>query len=167
MVESLFMALVMTAVLFAALQLCILSVDDMICNEAAFAAMRVGIVTPAARVREVVERTADRLLLPHTYARTGIVPREVTVWHDTVQGVDLRDHGDRLIEKYNANIKYDVRIMFSSLLAPWSHARLFAGGDRALARVARARFVKSPDEEFYYAAYPGARPFTEHVDDGA
>jgi hypothetical protein len=44
-----------------------------------------------------------------------------------------------------------MRLMFSSLF----------GSDGARTQWARARMIKSPDEEFYYKAYPGARRFVK------
>ncbi len=55
------------------------------------------------------------------------------------------------LKKYNVKIKYNMRLMFSSLF----------GSDGARTQWARARMIKSPDEEFYYKAYPGARRFVK------
>lgn len=160
MVESMFIVLVLTAVFFAALQLCIMAVDDMVCNEAAFSALRVGIVTPARQLSKTVKETAFILLLPHVNSALSIIPGETKIWHEKIAGKDMRDHGGNVVHKYDINVYYTMRLMFSSLLRPLNRAVLLGGGIPFVERTASARLVKSPDEEFYYKAYPGARPFT-------
>jgi hypothetical protein len=164
LVESLFITVIMTAVFFAALQLCIMVVDDMICNEAAFSAMRAGVVTPARNLSATVKNVSENMLFPHTYTHKSITLDESTLWHDTIAGQDIRDHSDRAVEKYDVGIQYSIHIMFASLLQPFSQSVFFGGGRRVIERVASARMVKSPDEDYYYKAYPNAQPFTREPD---
>ncbi|MCX5778955.1 MAG: hypothetical protein NTU66_07065 [Elusimicrobia bacterium] len=161
LVESLFITVIITAVFFAAVQLCIMAVDDMLCNEAAFSAIRAGVVTPARDMRDVVKKVSDTILLPHSYTRLSIILDDNTLWHDTIAGQDIRDHGGAAVQKYDVGIKYTVRIMFASLMQPFTQSVFFSGGKRTLSRVASARMVKSPDEEYYYKAYPKAPVFTK------
>ena len=164
MVESIFIVLVLTAVFFAALQLCIMAVDDMVYNEVAFSALRVGIVTPARELSERVKNSTAFLLVLHAISFSSIIPGETTVKHEKIAGKDMRDHGGAAVHKYDINVHYTMRLMFSSLLRPLNHAVLLGGGIPFVERTASARLVKSPDEAYYYRAYPGAQPFTRPPD---
>jgi hypothetical protein len=74
------------------------------------------------------------------------------MWDETIAGKPAVDHQKQEIRKYNTNIAYQTRVMFSSLL------NLPVSG--IWQQTARARLVKSPDERYYYRAYPGARSFS-------
>jgi hypothetical protein len=164
LVESLFIVIILTGVFFAALQLCIMVVDDMVCNETAFSAMRAAVVAPARKMSSTVKNISKDLLLPHAYTRLSIMLDETTLWHDTIAGRDIRDHCGNAVQKYDVGVKYTVRVMFASLLQPFSNSVFFSGGTGTFSRVATARMVKSPDEDFYCKAYPNARPFTKGTD---
>lgn len=158
MVEALFAVIFFTAALFAAVQLAIIGMDDLAVNEAAFSVMGIAAVTPAARVREAVDAATAVRLLPH-HGGDNVTGFRATVWDEKILGRDMPDHAGRQIKKYNVNIAYDVQLMFASLLRPFSGSIFLSGGDRVRTQTARARMVKSPDEEYYGRAWPGAASF--------
>jgi hypothetical protein len=62
MLEALFVIAFTTIIMFAFIQICIMSVDDMIANEAAFVAMRSAAVTKSKfRAKEAEERVKNYL----------------------------------------------------------------------------------------------------------
>jgi hypothetical protein len=166
MIETLFISVIVVAALFASIQLCIITVNALICNEAAFAAMRIGAVSGGDQLQENVKDAVQALLLPH-YATAGrnFLQHETTCWNNTIEGEPAPDHANNAILKYNTNITYSTHILFPSLLQPFSRLVFFSGGNSILDQTARARMVKSPDEKYYYRAYPKARCFTRENED--
>jgi hypothetical protein len=75
-----------------------------------------------------------------------------------INGKDIQSsHSGAKAQVYNTSIKYVQSIMFGSLL---SGPRIMPIGNINLVKnAARARMVKSPDEEYYYKAYPEAPNF--------
>jgi hypothetical protein len=70
MVEALFVVVFTTVIMFAFIQICIMTVDDMVANEAAFVAMRSAAVTKSTfRAKEAKERVQNYL----TFFYPGIV----------------------------------------------------------------------------------------------
>ncbi|MDR3275011.1 MAG: hypothetical protein LBS81_03385 [Endomicrobium sp.] len=63
MLEALFVVIFITVIMFAFIQICIMGVDDMIANEAAFVAMRSSAVTKSrVRVNEAENRVKNYLI---------------------------------------------------------------------------------------------------------
>lgn len=162
MVETLLIITILTAMAFAALQLCIVVVDDVFCNEAAFSAVRSAIVSPQSEKEKCTKDTARFLLIPHAIFFNNLIYDDTHLWDNTIAGKDVRDHGGVYIRKYNANIEYRILLAMASLLKP---SQGFAPGTASMNHVARARMVKSPDEAYYFKAYPHARPFTERTNE--
>jgi hypothetical protein len=160
MVETLFVIIIFTAAAFAGIQLCIIAVDDMISNEAAFTAMRSAVVSKQANMQNTASQTALQLIVPHCTGLNNLLYQETKVWNDAVLGKKMYDHSGFEIMKYNTNIRYQVRIMFASLLRPLHSFSFLSGGVPMVSQTARARMIKSPDEAYYYKAFPDADNFT-------
>jgi hypothetical protein len=158
MVETLLIIVTLTAVAFAALQLCIVVLDDLICTEAAFSAVRSAVIAPDADCASRAENTARLLLFPHAVSLNNMAYDATRVWTKTVEGRDIRDHGRIPLRAFNANIEYRVFISMASLLRP---SGITHTGPADLHHVARARMIKSPDEAYYFRAYPHARRFSQ------
>ncbi len=169
MIETLIITVIITAFMFAAMQLCVTVIDDMTANEAAFASMRVVCVAPSRAVQERANEAANQLLGWNFFSgRNNFLPftTEARVWNETINGhQEMRDHSGVQIRKFTTGVRYAVSVMFPSLFQPFHHFTFFSGGNPILERRARARMVRSPDETYYYRAYPGGRPFTREPDE--
>jgi hypothetical protein len=159
MLETLLVIIILTAIGFAALQLCIMVVNDMICNEAAFASVRSAVVSKHSDASSHTDQIARLLLLPHFLTQKDILYEETKLWDSTILGEEMLDHSDATIKKYNANIRYRMRLSFASLIKP----SLLNSG--YVSHTARARMIKSPDESFYFKAFPEADNFTDPGDE--
>ncbi|HBU68753.1 MAG TPA: hypothetical protein DEE98_00035 [Elusimicrobia bacterium] len=162
LVESLLIAVILTAAVFAAFQLCVIAVNDMIFNEAAFAAMRSAAVSQGHEHAEKQARaTAKMILLPHFAASSNnLVNYSVRLWDNEPLGKNMLDHSGTPVIKCNTNIEYSTKIMFASLIKPFHNFSFFSGGNPLISQTARARLIQSPDRDYYYKAFPGADNFT-------
>lgn len=158
MVETLLTIVIFTTIAFGALQLSIMALDDMICNEAAFASVRSSVVSRHTQGQTNARDCARILLLPHLN-RKNLMYEDMGEWSNTPLGKGHGDHTQHDIIKSNINIRYRINLAFASLIKP----ALLAGN--LVQHTARARMVKSPDEKYYYKAYPEAMNFTETPDE--
>ena len=154
MVETLITTVFLTIVAFAALQLVIMVVNDMSMNEAAFAASRVAVVSKGTEIEEKMRNVAAVLLAPEfVSAGRDLIPQVPEVQGASVAGI----HSGTYVQICSTNIKYMQRIMFGPLLGG---PRIMSNGNVTfLKNTARAKMVKSPDEEYYDKAYPNAPNF--------
>jgi hypothetical protein len=218
MVEALFVVVFTTIVMFAFLQICIMVVDDMTANEAAFVAMRSAAVTERSERQSEAEgrvksyynyyyyffsnmpnsaaialgrsfNFSDKSTIKRFYARNTNNTQEqssdgnedsgagdnaeaegqgVTIWPQSNSNVKYtRDFSGNALYKNTVKIYYFTRVMFGWLVAAETSERTWADrfiagiGSRRRYQSARSRMMPSPDENFYYKAYPGARKFDE------
>lgn len=71
-----------------------------------------------------------------------------------ILGNNIVDHSNKQIKKHNVKIAYGMNIIFPKLFGRFLPYR---------EQSARARMIKSPDEEFYNKAYPDAREFFKYA----
>lgn len=206
LVEALFVVVFTTVIMFAFLQICIIAVDDMTANEAAFAAMRSAAVTSGSdndKLDEAKNRAKNYLLVfyPFTFSETASRAagsfglsnsdkvgsffgrqndnrdeeeditatddsRFVTMHKPATANRKTTDYSNKAVTDYTVKIYYFTRVMFGSLVAKNTSKRenedilLGRSGSRRY-QSARNRMVPSPDQAYYYKAYPGARNFEE------
>ncbi|MBN1622109.1 MAG: pilus assembly protein [Endomicrobiales bacterium] len=162
-VETAFLIILISAICFAALQICIFVVNDIICNEASFASARVAIISTkvsSSQIQKDAENTALKILT-WFFSTNNMMYKETTLWDKKPLGWQIPVGNNENILSYTTNIKYDTKIMFSSLLNPFHNFTFFSGGNPLLERSARARLIRSPNRDFYNKAYPEAESFNE------
>ncbi len=153
--EGLFAVMIITVIMFALIQVCVIVVNDVLYNETAFITTRAVIVTPAAKIRDRAQKVAEKAAMLNGLKFNNIEDSsendgaKATNWNGTVLGADIKDHSGINLKKYNVKLKYKMKTMFAAIL----------GEQRTRTQWARARMIKSPDEDFYYRAYPQAREF--------
>jgi hypothetical protein len=148
MVETLITTVFLTVIAFAALQLVIMVVNDMTMNEKAFAISRVAVVTKSDELERKINLVSALFLIPDLkLAGCNFVPYEVPVYGKSVPG----SHSGTSVQVYNTTIKYVQSVMFGSLLG--GSQIMSIGNVNLIKNTARARMIKSPDEEYYDKAY--------------
>ena len=150
--EGFIVACIITVLMFAAIQVCIVVVDDMYLNYSAFSAVRKIVVTKNKEISDTAKQTVSKLLFPYMLNSKSIFDYKTTHWDENILGNKILDHDGKQINKHNVKIGYYAKVMF---------ARFF---DSVFYREqsARARMVKSPDEKFYTKAYPDAKEFPKY-----
>ncbi|MDR2426331.1 MAG: hypothetical protein LBD46_04025 [Endomicrobium sp.] len=202
LVEALFTVVFTTVIMFSFLQVCIIVVDDMSANEAAFTAMRSAAVTKSSkREEEAYERVRNYLFLfyPLSNIKSIFTPSNLVYSdkntvrnyfgrnrdsensdedYETTEGYNEEDksvtleRNDRnrpayndfsgmVIDAYTVKFYYFTRVMFGSLVAKLNSKKDIIFGGARRYQSSRNRMVTSPDEEFYYKAYPEAKEFYE------
>jgi hypothetical protein len=188
MLEALFVVVFTTIIMFAFIQICIMVVDDMIANEAAFVAMRSATVTKSKfqtkEVKESVQKyltsfypgiifgattftpsrfvLSDRNSVERYFNKTDScgesenitgsddVSKCVTIWKGKKK---FKDYSGKNIAKETTKIYYFTRVMFGSLIAKNNSFK------NRRYQSARNRMIPSPDDKYYYKAFPGAKNF--------
>ena len=177
LVETLLVIVSITVVCFAMIEFCVIVMDDLICNEVAFSIVRTAVVTKigagadnnsdreASALRQTTLPAAGLLLLTSglvNLKNLNFIPTaaetEVGFLNDG-NGGRLKDNSERDIRLYNTTMKYYVNTMFIRLIDPFGTNSFSFNGHGMLQRFARARMVKSPDEEYYDHAYRDASKF--------
>ncbi|MDR2773073.1 MAG: pilus assembly protein [Elusimicrobiota bacterium] len=194
MIEAVVTIVFITIIMFSFLQICIIVVDDMTANEAAFVAMRSAAVTPSqSRSKEAKSRAENYLMLFYPFSAidsAGIVSNfafsdknevekyfaadnngetledsakdskdAVTLWNGEKK---TKDYSGSYITKQTVKIYYFTRTMFGSLTAPKNSKKHFFESGRRRYQSARNRMFPSPDEKFYYKAYPNGERFKDY-----
>lgn len=160
MVESMLIVVLLTIVLFAALQILVVVINDMVVNEAAFSAARASAVTSGedARLKEKTGLVTLALLSPHYSSGNLLTAGADTT---TTMNNDYCYYSKGGSVRLDTEIDYTSRILFPSLVRPGG-SKAFPGNTGGVMRnTARARMIKSPDEEYYDKAYFGARLFND------
>ncbi|MDR3049315.1 MAG: pilus assembly protein [Elusimicrobiota bacterium] len=184
MLESLFAVFFITMIMLAFIQFCIMVMNDIGANEAAFTAMRSAAVTKAKyRTKEAKERTERYLLFfnPMSFSPKGITltdkklverffkrgfrsgeeetieeseenSKSVTVW---AGGKKIKDYGGNTMTKKTVKIYYYTPVIFGRLFPNTESNKRYQS--------ARNRMFPSPDDDFYYKAYPGAKKFKDFL----
>jgi hypothetical protein len=189
LLEALFVIVFTTIIMFAFLQVCIIVVDDMIANEAAFVAARSASVTESKfRLKEVQSRVKSYILFFYPLAifsnsnfnlshfvfvnksdfeknfKTFNSEREkemsykevsdnenfITIWKGQKK---TKDYSGRELSKETVKIYYFTRILFGNLVAKNNSVK------NKRYQSARNRIVPSPDQSYYFKAFPGAKKF--------
>ena len=154
MTETLITTVFLTVIAFAALQLVIMVVNDISMNEKVFAMSRVAVVSKSGEVSGKIQFVSTLFLLPDvSLAGYNFVPYEVPVEGKSVSGI----HSGTSVQIYSTTIKYAQSVMFGSLLS--GSQIMSIGNVNLIKNTARARMVKSPDEDYYDKAYPDAPNF--------
>ena len=153
LIEGLLITVIVTVLLFAAIQVCIVVVEDMYANYAAFYATRKVIVAENKNIADVASKTVRKFFAPYMLSSKSILNYKTTHWDETILGNKKEDHSGNQIKKHNVKIAYDTRIIFYKLFNLFVPIR---------EQSARARMVKSPDRDFYNKAYPGAKNFAKY-----
>ena len=197
LIEALFVVVFTTIIMFAFIQICIIAVDDMIANEAAFVAMRSAAVTRNKwRAEEAEKRAKNYLKFFYPFSSLGtsnFTPshfvfsdkktvekyfkesdkyekddskeifadtnssdpesKSVRIWKGEKT---TRDHSGKIIAKETVKIYYFTRVLFGSLVSKGNSFK------NRRYQSARKRMVPSPDEEYYYKAFPGAKKFEKN-----
>jgi hypothetical protein len=129
-------------------------VDDMFANFSAFYATRKVVVSKTKDITSVAKNTVSKLFRIYSVQSASIINYKTTHWDDTVLGNNIVDHSNKQIKKHNVKIAYYMNIIFPKLFG-----RILPYREQ----FARARMIKSPDEEFYNKAYPNAREFSKYA----
>ncbi|MCB4791003.1 MAG: hypothetical protein LHV68_03855 [Elusimicrobia bacterium] len=149
LIETLLCTVFLIIICFATIQLCIVVIHDLISNEAAFSIARAASVTKDENTLDNRVKTAAAiLLLPH-FNLNSFVPVKARTESTDIAGRKV----------YNVTLEYFINTMFAYFIDPLAKDTYSLGSSRFLKRFARARIVKSPDEEFYNKAYPQANEF--------
>ncbi|MGE4384712.1 MAG: hypothetical protein AB7E39_02450 [Endomicrobiaceae bacterium] len=149
LLEGLIISLLITIFMFGAIQVCIMCVDDMFVNFVAFRATRKISVTKRKQINNTAKQSVSKILSIYSLNSNSIRDYKTTHWDEEVLGNKIKDHHNSSINKHNVKIGYDVKIMFGRLFNASSYRH----------QSARARMIKSPDEEYYNRAYPDAKEF--------
>lgn len=154
MVETLLITVFLMIVAFAAIQMCLIAVTDIISNEGAFAIERVAVVS---KQNEATNNTLLAAL--YIFSREvslsdlGYAPFRAWLQNSTIGKI----HENKIVETYDLSLQYITRISFASILKP---PGLFSLGNiNFLKSTTRARMIKSPDEEYYNKAYKDGETF--------
>jgi Flp pilus assembly protein TadG len=179
LVEASLVLVFITIVMFAFIQICIMLVDDMTINEAAFAAVRSAAVTKSKdrakeaeiRVKDYIEYfypisnsnghfvfsnkvTVDSFLSAgesdEEIAAEDSAGKAVTIWKGDKT---MKDFSGKNIAKQTVKIYYFTKTAFANLIAKTNSS----GSKRY--QSARNRLFPSPDEGYYYKAFPDAENF--------
>jgi len=197
LLEALFVVIFTTVIMFVFIQICIITVDDMIANEAAFVAMRSAAVTETKwRSKEVQDRVKNYFMFFYPtviFGKSNFNPSHF-VFSDKktvekyLRGIDsdnevgdetvitddnflnpedsyasiwrgektTKDYSGRSIAKETVKIYYFTRVLFGYLVSNSNSFR------NKRFQSARNRMFPSPDEDYYYKAFPGARKFEQN-----
>ncbi|WP_413853943.1 hypothetical protein [Candidatus Ruminimicrobium bovinum] len=163
LIEGLIVCMLVTALMFGLIQVCILVVNDMLYNEVSFSATRAVTVTKEKDIQNFSKKTVNKLLVASGLV-SGLLFSDIeqdgrdsddektktTNWQGTILGENIIDHSGTNIKKYNVKVNYKTRLMFYKLF----------GGNLFRQQSARARMIKSPDIQYYDKAYPNAKSFS-------
>jgi hypothetical protein len=189
LLEVLFVIIFTTIIMFAFLQVCIIVVDDILANEAAFVAARSASVTENKfRLKEAQNRVKSYISFFYPLAvfsnsqfnpshfvfvnkkdfkenfKTSISESEkeisykevfdnrnfVTIWKGRRK---TKDYSGKDLSKETVKIYYFSRVLFGNLVAKDN------GVKNRRYQSARNRIVPSPDQSYYFKAFPGAKKF--------
>ena len=150
--EGFIVACIITVLMFAAIQVCIVVVDDMYLNYSAFSATRKIVVTKSKNISDTAKQTVSKILLPYMLNSQSLFNYKTTHWDEDILGNKISDHSEKQIHKHNVKIGYYARIMFGRFFNSLYYRE----------QSARARMIKSPDEDFYNKAYPDAKEFKKY-----
>ncbi|MDR2709455.1 MAG: pilus assembly protein [Elusimicrobiota bacterium] len=195
MVEAVFSILFTTIIMFGFLQVCIIIVDDMTANEAAFRAMRSAAVAGKSERSKVARDWAKkhlRIFYPMAeFDEGGFLSSFVLSTNDEVkeffnrtkgsqetetpdissnEGITLwhgskttKDFSGKSLSKQTVKIYYFTKVMFGKLIAPKNSKDNVLQSGAKRYQSARSRMFPSPDEDFYYKAYPDGKRFEDSV----
>lgn len=154
MIETLISTVCLVIITFAALQLVIMVVNDLAMNEASFAISRVAVVSKEIDVKQNTFTASGIVLVPQTNLNNmNFAAYDVPVDGKQIPG----SHSGTAVQIYNSTVKYIQSVMFGSLFS--GQQIMSIGNTNVLKCAARARMVKSPDEDYYDKAYNGAQNF--------
>ncbi|MDR3112579.1 MAG: hypothetical protein LBU55_05410 [Elusimicrobiota bacterium] len=183
LLEASFVLLFTSVVMFAFLQICIMVVDDMSINEAAFTAIRSAAVTKSRNRAKESENRVEKYVeffYPKTLGKDHFVFSNSAIvdkyFHTSSTGVDeegestepsdtgksitlwkgtktIKDFSGKSVAKQTVKIYYFTKTIFSSWVAKFNSSK----GNRY--QSARSRLFPSPDEDYYYKAFPTAFNF--------
>ncbi len=154
LVETLLTTVMLTVVVFAAIQFCVIIVNMLIANEAAFSVSRVAVVAANDEaLKKNTQWAALFLLARHvSLGNFQFIPDDIPVDKKTLAACHKTE-----IQAYNAHLKYSSNIMFGRFLGG---SRIYSIGTIHLLKgAACSRMIKSPDEKYYNKAYPDAAEF--------
>jgi len=191
LLEALFVVVFTTIIMFCFLQICIMVVDDMTLNEAAFVGMRSAAVIRGGaetKTKEAKKWVENYLLLfyplsfnntmskyfgnfafsdyytvaPYYRKARGLPEEEISEDRDKAVTVSLnqtahKDYSDHYVYTATAKIYYSTRVMFRRIVA----SQMFDPNMNIRYSSSRSRLISTPDSEYIYKAYPGARKFDE------
>ncbi|MDR0617245.1 MAG: hypothetical protein LBG23_00445 [Endomicrobium sp.] len=190
LLEALFVIVFTTVIMFAFLQVCIITVDDIIANEAAFVSARSASVTKSKfRLKEAQDRAKSYILFFYPlaiFSNSKVNPSHfvfvkrndfqenlsafsiedtkdqtwcedfsdnknfITFWKGKKK---TKDYSGKELCKQTVKIYYFTRVLFGSLVAKGSSIK------NRRYQSARNRVIPSPDESYYFKAFPGAKKF--------
>jgi len=149
--------LFMCAVVFAVIQLCIITYGYLAGHDAAFAAVRSAVVQKSIGDAKSAARNSGFFVMASQISGTNnITPEKVTVWDKNPLGKAPKDYAGQQVVMYSAHMHYGQSIMFPSLLQPFNPTKFYGGGNPLLKMITHARMMRSPDREYLTKAYPGA-----------
>lgn len=151
-IEGFIVACIITVLMFAAIQVCIIVVDDMFLNYSTFSATRKIVVTKSKEISDTAKETVSKFLTPYMLSSNSVFYYKTTHWDEDILGKKITDHSNKQIHKHNVKVGYYTKIMFGRFFDSLFYRE----------QSARARMVKSPDEKFYTKAYPDAKEFPKY-----
>ncbi|MCK5534426.1 hypothetical protein KAI68_04855 [bacterium] len=171
MVEAMAVVLIICAFVFGLMQLALIGTTYMSGYDAVQAAIRSRIVNGNGENSEIISRWVGRVVLLSTQFRKlvlfgpgGIYPRVDFSYKDVING--KKDYADKPIKIVTTKLIYLEKLIFAFLFRPVNSSpggTIFYNGFHTASlppfmkpRITFSRMVISPDENFYYKAYPGA-----------
>ena len=142
MVETLISTVFLAILVIASIQLVIMVVNDLIANEAAYSISRVAVVSKDNDLNNKTRIAATYLLTWNTNSR--FIPNGAPV----IEPMNIQAaHNGNPLNINTTSIKYIQRLMFGSFFMGSSFNNI-------MKCTARARMVRSPDEDFYDKSFP-------------
>ncbi len=171
MLESMVVVLIVCVFIFGLMQLSLIATTYMSGYDAVQAAIRSRIVNGEGENPEEISRWVGRVVLLGTQFKKlvllgpgGIYPLVDFFYKDVI--TNKKDYGNKPIKIVTVKFTYLEKLIFAFLFRPANSSTqgtFFYDRDNTSSlpafmnpRVTFSRMVISPDEKFYYKAYPGA-----------
>ena len=145
MIETMLITVLLAVIGFATIQLIIVVITDMRCDEAGFAAARVAMVSDQNNMNRKVSFALGYLLSEQLSTGQLLFKSLPKANPVAVQGTTRNDPEIRDI-----TIKYSEKVIFGSLFNPSGINKGY------VSRTSNSRIVISPDSAYYHKGYPGA-----------
>jgi hypothetical protein len=188
MLEALFVIVFTTIIMFAFIQICVMTLDDMLANEAAFVAMRSAAVTKSKfRVKEAKDRVQKYLTFFYpgiVFGATAFNPsrfvlsdkKSVERYFNKTdncgesENIVKNNDSSKFVTIWKGKKKfrdYSGRSVSKETTKIYYFTRVMFGSLIAKKnsfknrryQSARNRMIPSPDDEYYCKAFPGAKNF--------
>ncbi|MDR2251416.1 MAG: hypothetical protein LBD98_01065 [Endomicrobium sp.] len=188
MLEALFVVAFTMIIMFAFIQICIMTIDDMIANEAAFVAMRSAAVTKSKfRTKEAEERVKNYLAFFYpgivfgtsAFNLSRFVLSDKKIVERYFKRTDSCGESENIVESGDSDKSVTIwkgkkkfkdcsgKNITKETVKTYYFTRVWFGSlvakDNSFKnrryQSSRNRMIPSPDEKYYYKAFLGAKSF--------